>query len=78
MPSDLISLQILLALRRLTYGTAINEEEKLNIATSKADTKERANKIALLNDALRQTFTGCVYRKLDSAILVVKATENRV
>ncbi len=53
-----VLVQILLALRRLTYGTAINEEEKVNIATSKADTKERANKIALLNDALRQTFTG--------------------
>jgi hypothetical protein len=51
-------LQLLLALRHLTYGTAINEEEKVNIATSKADAKERANKIALLNDALRQTFTG--------------------
>ncbi len=30
----------------------------MNSATSKADTKERANKIAFLNDALRQTFIG--------------------
>lgn len=30
----------------------------MTITTSKADTKKRVNKIALLNDALRQTFTG--------------------
>ena len=30
----------------------------MNIATSRSGTKERADKIAILNDALRETFTG--------------------